>query len=135
MEYPLQQELEQEGRHLYRCLFREQAPSGVIAHYCRAHEHLPALHNTPHEQYRSLRIIVDKQLDATAIEPWMRAQGRRHALSAKLLLLAYLAECSGNQSGLRKQPIPSRTAMSWTVVCGFFCLLHGRYQKIRHGLL
>lgn len=135
MGYHLRQELEQEGRHLYRCLFQKQAPSELMVHYCEAHENLPALRAIPYEQYRSLRIIVDKQLDAAAIEPWIRDPGRRHALSAKLLLLAYLDECSGNQSGLRRQPIPSRTSMAWTIMRGFFCLLHGRYQKIRHGLL
>ncbi len=135
MKYNIDEELKREGEHLYRCLFGEEAPSSLIGHYLDVHDCLAELRDIPVEQSRTMHVIVGKRLNAVAIQPWLRRKGRRHVLSAKLLLIAYLAECGGKQAGFSRHTRQGRGALMFTVLRGFFGLLRGQYLKMRHGLL
>ena len=92
---------------------------------------------TPLELH-TVATIVHKQLDALGIEPWLRDGVRRHLLSRKLLLIAYLGECDAVHPGFR-QAVSGRIH-SYMQLCGAglggaWHLLVGRLQKAVYGLL
>ena len=128
--------LRQEVEYFYHCLFGGDAPPELIAYYLDAHEILLDLRDLPADQLRTVHDIVEKKLDAAAIEPWLRCKGSRHALSAKLLLIAYLVECgAGRQPGQFQHISSGWVALVSAALGGFVGLLRGRYLKARHGLI
>lgn len=130
----LQASLKSEGKYLHQCLFRREAPAPLIINYLEVHAAMPELNEGAVAQQRTLDRIVEKKLDATAIEPWLRTKSRRHLLSSKLLLLAYLAECDGQHSEFQRQ---SRGRRRFVLDGGMavFTALRGLLSKIRHGLV
>jgi len=135
MEHDTHVELRREAEHLFRCLFGGELPSALAANYLKVHECLAELHDLPVNELGTLRIIVDKRLDAAAVEPWLRRQGRRHALSAKLLLVIYLAECGGSPAGSLRRGAPGRRVLFLSTLGGMVGLLRGFYLKVRYGLV
>lgn len=135
VDHSRQAELRQEARHLHRCLFRLEALPSTIAYYLQVHVMLPELRDAQPEQLRTVQKIVAARLDAVAIEPWLRRGKRRHALTSKLLLLAYLAECGGQHSSLMRRDAGGCLSLLVDVLRGGFGLLRGRFQKVRYGLL
>lgn len=131
----LREDVKKEAQHFYGCLFGGQAPDSLISHYLNAHTSLDGLGNIPCRQQQTLNTIVNKKLDAAAIEPWLRGGNRRHALSAKLLLIAYLAECSNDKLFPRNIPAKGLGSLMWTAMRGGISLIRGRYLKIRYGLV
>ncbi|QNN57996.1 hypothetical protein H9K76_03730 [Diaphorobacter ruginosibacter] len=129
-------DLESEAKHLHRCLFRKSISSAFIKAYEEAHKRLPDLQNISVDESRTLHIISTRQLNAVAIEPWLRGKKQqRHALSAKLLLVSYIAECDGKHPGYSRQRQFGRGIWIFLLFSGFFGLLYGLYLKVRHGLL
>lgn len=96
--------LERECRHLYSCFFKRYPPDKLVEEYVRAHMELVALRDYPAEDAVTIGKILDKRLNAVAIEPWLRRKGNRHALTRKLLLIAYLAESGGAHEEFCRTP-------------------------------
>ena len=97
--------LKKECRHLYSCFFKRMAPERLVRDYVRAHMELASLRECPAEEAATLEKIVEKGLNAAAIEPWLRRKGNRHALTRKLMLIAYLAESGGGHEEFSRQPL------------------------------
>lgn len=135
MKSDTQEWLKTEAQHLYRCLFGGDTASALIENYQNAHGCLKELADLPAEQLNTVRTIVEKGLDATSIEPWLRRMDRRHALSAKLLLVAYLAECSGRSYKSCRYVRLGRFTMLFAMLRSIVDLLRGRYLKVRFELV
>lgn len=123
-----------EAQHLHWCLFRRDAPRALIDSYLLAHIDIPELRACSPDQEQAIRVIVNKRLDAVAIEPWLRGGARRHLLSSKLLLIAYLAECDGRHSEFARRSRGGWTNIVLTGLTAWAALLRGGYLKMRHGL-
>lgn len=128
-------ELKLEAEHFYFCLFGSDITSTVITHYIRAHECLEELCEVPAEQLRTVHIITRKKLKATAVEPWLRRNGMRHVVSVKLLLISYLAECSGENSRFLLRTVSNKIIIVRKTLGGLVELLYGLYLKVRYGLV
>lgn len=130
--------LEKECGHLYSCFFRREVSEGLVREYVRAHGELAALREYAPEEAATLEKIVEKGLNAAAIEPWLRRKGTRHALTRKLMLIAYLAESGGGHEEFARQP--SGRPGGWAVmlragVRGAVDLARGYVQKTFYGLV
>ena len=130
--------LENECRHLHFCLFIREAPEKLVREYVRAHAELATLRDIPAEEDATLRKIVRKRLNAAAIEPWLRRKGSRHALTRKLMLVAYLAESGGGHAEFLHAP--TGRAAGWGAMLlagakGAGALAVGYAEKILHGLV
>ncbi len=130
--------LTREAEVLHRQFFRREASLGFIDEYLRAHVELPDIWQASDNELRTVNIVIEKKLDALGIEPWLRTGSRRHLLSRKLLLIAYLAECDATHLEFR-QEIIGRTR-SFAQLCssgalGIIRLSKGWIQKALYGLL
>ena len=130
--------LTREVEVLHRQFFRRDAPHGLIEGYLRIHAELPDLVRANDDELRTMRIIIEKELDALGIEPWLRFGAERHLLSRKLLLTAYLAECDAAHLEFRQElkgRIRSLTHLCWSTALAAIHLLRGRLQKAFYELL
>jgi hypothetical protein len=128
----------EEARYLHVRLFRQCSADSILDAYVRAHVEIPDLRAIDERELRTVRIIVAHRLDAVGIEPWLRRKRTRHALSAKILLLAYLAECDACHPEFSRRAYDGRMAlanMGCAVLASVFRLLRGRLQKVWHGLV
>ena len=138
MDLPDDALLDTECRYLYSCLFRTSAPSRIIQKYVLAHKELPSLRECPAQEYATVQTIVDRRLDATAIEPWLRRKGNRHALTQKLLLLAYLAERDGVREEFSRRAqgrVRGWVALIFGGMKGLALLAVGYAEKRVYGLV
>lgn len=106
--------------------------------YVQAHFDLPDLSLASEAEARTVRVIVDRKLDALAIEPWLRRGPRRHLLSRKLMLVAYVMECDGGHPEIR-QELTGRYAgfasLCATSIASALRMARGRLQMMMHGLV
>ena len=127
-----------EARYLHVRLFRQCSSDSILSAYVSAHAEIPDLHAIDEHELRTVRIIVAHRLDAVGIEPWLRRKRTRHALSAKILLLAYLAECDACHLEFSRSVYDGRMAfakMGCAVLSSIYPLLRGRLQKVWYGLV
>ena len=130
--------LSYELRVLHFQFFRSPAPPELINRYLRFHAESPTLVQATPQELHTVATIVHMRLDALGIEPWLRSSERRHLLSRKLLLIAYLAECDASHEGFRKEAsgqITSCLQLCGVALWGALHLLVGRLQKALYGLL
>jgi hypothetical protein len=133
--------LSREATHLHACLFNAPAGPEFIARYVKAHGVLLALAASTGPEDAAIRRIVERGLDAAAIEPWLRgAPGRRHLLCRKVLLALHLSECGGGRP-VFFQPLAADVPwpLAWLVllrlgVQSAVRLASGRFMIARHGL-
>ena len=119
-------------------LFGRRPTLAVVDAYCRAHGDIPELRPPDPAEVRTVNAIVNGKLDAVGIELWLRGGKRRHILSAKLLLIAYLSECDGshaeflrsNTGGIRALPLIGLAGAK-----GLVRALRGRLQIAWYGLI
>jgi hypothetical protein len=119
-------------------MFRRCPPDNLVDAYVRAHAEIPDLATTDERQLRSVQIIVARCLDALGIEPWLRGKGVRHALSGKMLLLAYLAECDARHPEFMRPVADGRmvlASMGCATLIAVCRLLRGYVQKEWHELV
>jgi hypothetical protein len=95
--------LTREVQVLHRQFFLREAPHGLIESYLRFHMESPDMIGASDIELRTMQIIIEKDLDALGIEPWLRSGSKRHLLSRKLLLTAYLAECDASHPEFRQE--------------------------------
>ena len=69
-----------------------QLPAQMLEQYIKIHQERKDLFNATPVEQKTLTKIVEKKLDAVAIEPWLRQSPYRHLLTRKLLVLSYLEE-------------------------------------------
>ena len=130
--------LTREVELLHRQFFRRDAPQGLVKEYMRAHAEFPDIARASESELRTVRIIIEKKLDALGIEPWLRTGPERHLLARKLLLIAYLAECDTEHPEFRlevKGRVRSLLQLCKSGALAGIILLNGRYQKALYGLL
>lgn len=123
---------------LHRQFLRRDAPLGLIEGYTRAHVELPGLARADDSELRTVRIVIERGLDALGVEPWLRSGSGRHLLSRKLLLIAYLAECDAAHPEFRQEVrgrVSSFVDLGRSGALAAIRLLRGRIQKAWYGLL
>jgi len=130
--------LTHEVQVLHSQCFGRAAPQELIKAYVKFHIESPKLVEATNEEIQTLVTVINKELDAFGIEPWLRGGPTRHLLSRKLLLISYLAECDAAHLE-SSQLLKGR----WRILLQLFCnsvngigyLLKGRFQKALYGLL
>lgn len=130
--------LVREVEYLHALLFGRAPPPLLVDAYLRAHTLVPAFRNLDPLEQRTVATVVRLRLDALGIEVWLRRPRTRHALSAKLLAIAYLAECGGSHPEFARS-WEDGAATAWHIpqygLRGLFRLATGAIQKVRHGLV
>jgi hypothetical protein len=127
-----------EAAFLHQQFFGRAATPAFISTYCQAHAEIADLSAANADELRTVQRVFAKRLDACGLEPWLRHGTRRHLLSRKLMLVAYLAECDGEHSEFRRAETGrwrSWRALSQAGLKGLFRLLRGWWQKTRYGLV
>lgn len=130
--------LNREANALYHQFFRHAAPQGLTESYTRAHAEMPGLAQVTDSELRTVRLVIERGLDALGIEPWLRSNSGRHLLSRKLLLIAYLAECDVTHPEYRQEVkgrFRSFVLLVRSVALAAIRLVRGRLQKTLYGLL
>jgi hypothetical protein len=128
----------EEAKYLHICMFRRHPSNVIFEAYIRAHAEIPDLCVFDERQLKTVRAVVVQCMDAVGIEPWLRGKRVRHALSAKMLLLAYLAECDSCHPEFSRRASVGRMAvvnMGCAALKAGLCLLRGRIQKAWYGLV
>jgi hypothetical protein len=127
----------EECLYFHSLLFND-IPSGTIMDfYISAHRELSDLRYANGHEAAVIKTIVQKRLCAPGIEPWLRAGKQRHILTRKLMLLSYLAECSGS-SPIRKVFFGRPTALPrmFLLCCrALGRLTTGYIQRLIYGLV
>lgn len=118
-------------------MFSRAPEDSSVEGYLRAHGVVGSLQRLAQNELRVIDIIVLKKLDAVGIEPWLRVDKERHALSRKLLLVAYLGESEDHMSHRpRKQQLLKRhSVVVFWGVAGVLSLIRGFWQKVIYGLV
>lgn len=127
-----------EAAFFHRQMFGCAATLQLAKYYATAHAEFSGLGETSLDEHRTVQTVVERQLDAPSIEPWLRSRPIRHLLSRKLLLIAYLAECDGSHPEIHWQTVGTVRSFGRLIASGFrgvFRLLRGRVQKAIHGLV
>lgn len=130
--------LEREAEFFPRLFLNHATAPRLAQAYLRAHFELPDLCSASEAESKTVRVIVDHKLDALAIEPWLRGGPRRHLLSRKLLLVAYVMECDGCHPEIR-QAVTGRstgiTRLCVILIASAVRMMRGRLQIMIHGLV
>ena len=123
------------SRQLFYCDPSEE----TINAYINAHATLYFLIPKNTSEINTVKIIIEKGLDATGIEYWLRGSGSRHILTCKLLLVSYLAECSKDSSiGFRAESVGafrSLASIVRVILKTPFVIVRGWIHKVAHDLV
>jgi hypothetical protein len=128
----------EELRYLYALIFHRCPTNKILESYVRAHAEIVDFRDADKSQLKTVRIIVINRLDAIGIEPFFRGREIRHILSAKMLLLAYLAECEGTHSEFSHDNSCGHMALVsifYAVIEATIHVMRGCIQKALYGLV
>ncbi|MCC6805856.1 MAG: hypothetical protein IT381_00415 [Deltaproteobacteria bacterium] len=125
--------LAEEGRYLARFLFAAPLAEAVIDHYVAAHVHLfTGAITRPVDVAK----IVERRLDAEAVELVLRRRDPMNALSQKMQILVYVAEARRELYPLfvseHARPFTAFVRLAWGVVRAAYKLVKGRYLLSAH---
>lgn len=99
---------------------------------------MPEFHRIDDTEVQTVRTVIEKKLDAIAVEPWLRNKYRHHLLSKKIFLISYISECDAEHIEYNNH-IENRfiyfAVMMFECVRASFNLAQGLYLKVRHGLV
>lgn len=129
--------LRREAEYLHQALFGYAPSTATSDYYVRAHSMLSFLSQASETERSLVQCVVDRGLDAMGIEPWLRGGGKRHLLSAKLFLLAYIGECDAGHAEFSRSLSPNYSPWITLASASFsagYRLLCGRMQLLRHEL-
>src|SRR5438874_1742564 len=98
--------LDREAKHFFHLLFGDEAPQGIRDRYRDAHEHM--FSEGAEEEMHTVEVVVEKRLDADAIESFLRRRDTPHLLTMKMQLLIYLSELSSTHCALFVNQVDSR---------------------------
>ncbi len=127
--------LAQEARFLHACVFHRAADEATVARYGAAHDEL-----FPDEPASPLVArILERRLDAEAIEFVLRRRGRGRELTRKMQMVSYLAEARREafEDFVNVEPGRARAwlALAAATLGAVWKRLKGEYSSRRHGLL
>jgi hypothetical protein len=136
--YPDTLKLINEAYFFHLQIFKRAPSQKFIDQYLRVHSESVMLFRATAQELNTISIIIHKQLDAVAIEPWLRGGSHRHLLSRKLLLVAYLGECDGEHLDFRQ--VANGWLRSVFCLCGSALLsskliVKGWLQKVIYDLI
>ena len=127
---PDPRDLSAEARYLHSCLFAFPIPDSVLERYVAAHEHLEFREDV------DLSRVIDRRLDAEAIEFFLRRRSPQNALTQKLRTLLYLVEIEAEyyshfvrDEGSLLTSLPGLLLSPLRSACK---LLKGAFQTRRH---
>ncbi|MFO1078876.1 MAG: hypothetical protein U1E73_14230 [Planctomycetota bacterium] len=122
-----------EAVYLHRCLFAFPIGERTVERYVRAHDYLQLAPGV------DVARIVERRLDAEAIEFWLRRRSPHNALTQKLRTLLYLVEIDARYYGSFVRDRGSfASAAPWLVlspVRSLGKLWKGRRQARRHDVV
>lgn len=123
-----------EAHYLHRCLFRNPPDDRTVERYLAAHRQL-----FPGQASNLVDRVVERKLDAEAVEFALRRRGAGVELTRKLQILCYLAEARARYLEYFINRRRSRTA-AWAAVAlaalsAPWKLAKGEYTIRRNGLL
>lgn len=130
--------LTNEVRYFHKLLFGYAPSANYIEAYISAHMDLADLASSDEKQCRTVKLIVERRLDALGIDVFLRSRCTRHLLTRKLLLMNYLAECDPSYAEFLRGSTKRFYGFFTFCLVGFLMgkrLLHGRIQKKIHGLV
>ena len=127
--------LSNEMKFFYKALFGLKPPEKLIQHYMQAHNVLIDSSDFDEVQVETIRLILKKNLDPVGIELWLRHKRKRHLLSAKLMLVSYLAESGGKVDCFSRSQTRSKINLILYLIGSIFTFVRGYYQKNKYGLL
>lgn len=130
------EQLEQEATYLHAAFFDDAGDNDTINRYVAVHEHFQ-MQDLPQDR-RLLDILQANNLDVEAVEYVLRLRNRNNALTRKVEILHYLAECQPQRSGDFINDKDERI-IGWTrLFCAagrmFFCLIYGSYLARKYDL-
>lgn len=127
--------LEDEARYLHDCFFSVPLDPSVVARYAAAHHELfPGDRPSP-----LVSRVVERKLDAEAVEFALRRRGAGRELTVKIQILCYLVEVRSDYLS-EFVNMESRRARGAAELAGMtlqaaWKLVKGEYLVRRHGLL
>jgi hypothetical protein len=129
--------LEHEASQLFSAIFPCDDHRDIAHQYCAAHDHL--FKSSPPAELRTVSLVVQKQLDAEAVELFLRRRRPTHLLSMKLHALIYITELSTRHCDLFVNRTPSRFLavldLIWAVAKWPIALAKGAYLAWRYDLV
>jgi hypothetical protein len=124
-----------EARHFHVCLFHSPPDQTTVERYESAHRQL--FPNEPSSP--AIARIVERRLDAEAIEFALRRRGLARQLTHKLQVVSYLAEARARRLdqfvNLRASRARAWANLATATVGAAWKLCKGEYLIRRHGLL
>ena len=130
--------LTNEVNYFHKRLFDSAASADFTKAYIRAHMDLTDLAGSDEQQCRTVRLVIERRLDALGVEVFLRSRCTRHLLTRKLLLMNYLAECDASHPEFLRGSTKRFYGFFTLCLVGFLMvkrLLLGRIQKTIHGLV
>lgn len=129
--------LRAECTFFYRCMFGRDPTDRFIQYYLDVHTSRSELCTPEFLNNQSVKVIKHKKLNAVHIEPWLRKPGKNHPLSAKLLVITYVAECDATHSEFSRSAtgiVLGKFHLFFRLVVAAFQLMHGYILVKRYGL-
>jgi hypothetical protein len=129
--------LAREAEYLHRKIFDGPIPEALRASYVAANRAVAS--GGPGPAVAKMALIVERALDVEALELALRRRERRNSLTAKLLILLYLAEARGshfhffvNEERARAR---SFCLLALHALRSLYKLLKGAYLIRKHGIV
>lgn len=127
-----------EVNYFHQQIFRRNAPNTFVEAYLAVHLDRYDLFIADEHQKQTVRLIVERKLDALGIELWLRSKNKNHLLSSKLQLMFYIAECDALHPEFRFKATGHLQCFLRLGISGLYAglrLVRGRIQKSLYGLV
>ena len=129
--------LDRQVEHFFHALFGEEVPQSIKARYRDAHQHM--FERSCQNETHTVEVVVQEQLDAGAVESFLRRKGTPHLLTMKMQLLIYLSELSPTYCDLFVNQTDSRFRALAAIITSSlkwpYCLIKGAYLTWRYELV
>ncbi len=129
--------LSREAYYFHRSLFKSEISKELADKYIKAHDFVKP--SGTDSQFQTIRMVIDLNLDAEAVELALRKKNSQHPLLQKIKILTYLAECNSQYYDLFINEEPSLfkavAVLTYHVLRTAYKLLKGNIVKLRYGLV
>lgn len=134
---PFNERLAREASYLHRSLFKSEISRDLTEKYIKAHAFVKP--SGTDSQFQTIRMVIDFNLDAEAVELALRKKGAQHPLLQKMKILTHLAECDSRYYSLFINEEPSFliavSLMAYHALRTVYKLLKGKITALRYGLV
>jgi hypothetical protein len=131
--------LKREADLFHSQLFAVVPSSWLVEQYLSFHQKVGWLATFDESQVNTLRVVVERRLNAVGVEFWLRDPRALHPLTAKLTLVSYLAECERGHPRFCRRVSLSQPRALWRLgveaLKGGGLMMIGFVQRRRYGLL